>query len=60
MTKKISVNWKTYLIDSSNLKNREMVDRKIKNWTNLRDHRGLGNNSKSNIHVIRVPEEKKQ
>lgn len=55
--KKILVNWKNYPIESSNLKNRERVDRK-KTEQNPRDHRDLGNNSKSNIHMIRVPEKR--
>ena len=61
MTEKILVNWKNYPVESSNLKNRERVDRKKKKKKteqNPRDHRYLGNNSKSNIHMIRVPEKK--
>lgn len=39
--KKILVNWKNYPVESSNLKNREIVEKKKKEQ-NPRDHRDLG------------------
>lgn len=38
--KKILVNWKNYPVESSNLKNREIVEKKKEQ--NPRDHRDLG------------------